>query len=236
MSTYSELTKTPEEVGLTSVPRQLDPLPPIDNPIVLTALTEEELERDESSDDVLTPVTEFGLIDLKAYWSAGMRGTLQESMVRKSVGQRVAHAAETLPPDFGFAIFDAYRSLALQRRLYAQTYGGESTPEPGFVSVPTENLLTPPAHATGAALDITLTYRGQALSLGTEFDTFTERSSFHALEEEESVSRDLRRLLFFTLAPLGFTPYKLEWWHYEIGTCRWAAMTGLRPVYGQPLG
>ncbi len=103
---------------------------------------------------------------------------------------------------------------------------------PGFVSEPTESPLTPPPHLTGGTVDLTLTLDGIPLSLGTSFDDFSLAARADSLEMSPSPARDLRRLLYHAMRAEGFVVLDCEWWHYEYGTRRWAALTGNEPLYG----
>jgi hypothetical protein len=39
-------------------------------------------------------------------------------------------------------------------------------------------------------------------------------------------------LLYWAMRDQGFIVIDCEWWHFEIGTRRWAALTGRTPWYG----
>lgn len=228
---FTALTQAPEAVGCPAPDSPA--LPPIADPILLRALTEEELVQDEATAEPLVKVTGFGLQALNAYWDTGMRGTMPDMLIRRSVGERLLRVQARLPEGFTLALFDAYRPLVLQRRLYGMAYDNPDLPQ-GFVAVPTENPLTPPAHATGGAVDLTLAWQGQPLALGTPFDAFTEEAAAAYLEGSSSPSAALRRVLHWAMAGEGFIPYRMEWWHYEYGTPRWAEVMDARPLYGQP--
>ncbi len=90
----------------------------------------------------------------------------------------------------------------------------------------------PPPHLTGATVDLTLSFAGTPLALGTGFDDFTARAHADALEDEPGVERDLRRLLLHAMHAAGFVVLDCEWWHFEHGTRYWAAITGHEPVHG----
>ena len=47
-----------------------------------------------------------------------------------------------------------------------------------------------------------------------------------------TVLRELRRLLYRTMHDAGFVVLHCEWWHFEFGTRRWAAIRSERPRYG----
>jgi D-alanyl-D-alanine dipeptidase len=48
---------------------------------------------------------------------------------------------------------------------------------------------------SGGTVDLTLSYRGTPLALGTSFDNFDQYAAITAFEEADSIVRRLRRLL-----------------------------------------
>jgi D-alanyl-D-alanine dipeptidase len=185
-------------------------------------------------DEPLVPVAghHAAIIDLATYADAGWQGAPTRSIARAGALDRLAIAADALPDGFGFAVFDAWRPLALQHRIFDHFYGPGSTLEPGFVSVPSDDPATPPPHLTGGTFDLTLTWLGEPLALGTAFDEFDSRAHTAAIEDEPGVERELRRLLLHSLTAVGFVAMPAEWWHVEYGTRRWAAHHRQAPVYG----
>jgi len=172
------------------------------------------------------------VVDLATYHQAGWPGALPGSLGRAGAVSRLVAAADLLPDGYGFAVFDAWRPLALQRRIFDHFYGPTSHLERGFVSPPSPSAATPPPHLTGGTFDLTLTWQGAALALGTAFDEFSPRAHTRALEQEDSLERDLRRLMVSSLLRVGFVTYAAEWWHVEYGTRRWAAQWMTEPRYG----
>lgn len=226
---YPEATVTPLAAGVTEqdIPHQV-PLPITDEPAELP------LVRDPSGqDEPLLSVDHLPrIIDLATYHRAGWPGAMATSVARADAVARLASVASVLPAGFGIAVFDAWRSLALQRTIFDHFYGPGSALERGFVSPPSTSPATPPPHLTGGTFDLTLTWQGQPLALGTAFDEFTERAHTRALEHESGLDRTLRRLLVHSMARAGFVSYLSEWWHFEYGTRRWAAHWLNEPRYG----
>ena len=112
---------------------------------------------------------------------------------------------------------------------------------------PDPDPATPPAHLTGATVDLTLSFDGVPLALGTGFDDFTAAAHADHFEsnaatptaigaeaERRLVIRDLRRLLVAAMAAEGFVVLHCEWWHFEHGTRYWAAVTGSTPRSAPP--
>ena len=84
-----------------------------------------------------------------------------------------------------------------------------------------------PAHATGAALDLTLRDRrtGELLDMGTHFDDMSTASHSDYYERLLHAGRIApgderlrnRRLLHWAMQEQGFTNYSYECWHFDYG-------------------
>ena len=183
-------------------------------------------------DEPLVEVLDRRLVVIDAYARAGWANARQGAWLREETLERLLRALATLPDRFGLAIFDAWRPLTLQDELYRAAYRDARLP-PGFVAPASDSPTEPPPHLTGGTVDCTLTYDGRPLALGTGYDDFTPLAHAAAFEDEPGLVRELRRLLFWTMAGAGFVVLANEWWHYEFGTRRWAAITGQVPRYGQ---
>lgn len=185
----------------------------------------------EPVDEPLVPIDHPRIVGLPAYLAAGWEHARPELVVRRGVLARLAAAAESLPATFGLCVFDAWRPLALQTELYEHAYGAAELPA-GFLAPPSSDPTAPPPHLSGGSVDCSLTVDGIPLALGTAFDDFTPRAAADAIEAEPGVDRELRRLLYWTMRAHGFVVLTFEWWHFEHGTRRWAALTGGAPRYG----
>ncbi len=195
----------------------------------------------------VTPATAPGIVCVNAYAATGWAGTSDTVWLRSATLEHLHSAAARLPMGLGLAIFDGWRSITTIRSLYDHFYGPGSTLEPGFLADPDDDTIIPP-HLTGGAVDVTLTWRGQPLSLGTAFDDFTPRAHLRSLEERTcelgeqphelgertcEPDRSLRRLLYRVMTNAGFAPFDLEWWHYSWGDQDWSDWTGSSPaIYG----
>jgi D-alanyl-D-alanine dipeptidase len=227
---YPDATVTPQQAGLTAA--EIPPRPPLPD---ATAVDDLPLVPPDppDQDEPLVPLTHLPrVVDLATYHRAGWPGANPVGRARTGAVSRLVAAAHLLPDGFGFAVFDAWRPLPLQRRIFDHFYGRDSRLARGFVSAPSPSPATPPPHLTGGTFDLTLTWQGQPLALGTAFDEFTPRAHTRALEQEDSVERDLRRLMIAALLRVGFVTYAAEWWHVEYGTRRWAGQWLTVPRYG----
>jgi zinc D-Ala-D-Ala dipeptidase len=106
----------------------------------------------------------------------------------------------------GLKIFDGYRPLAVQQRMW------DLIRDERYVSNPSKNRGR---HTRGTAVDVTLVdRRGNELRMPTGFDDFTERahrSSTQWTAEERANSRKLETVM----TKHGFIPYPYEWWHFD---------------------
>jgi zinc D-Ala-D-Ala dipeptidase len=179
----------------------------------------------------MVPITHRNIRVLQPYYHVGWNEARPGAFVRSGVAERVARVAENLPTGFGLAVLDAWRPLSLQAEIYDAAYADSSLPE-GFVSQPSSDPATPPPHLTGGCLDVTLTWQGRPLALGSAFDDFTDEARADAYEGTPGRVRQLRRLLYWAMRDQDFIVIDCEWWHYEIGTRRWGAITDNTPFYG----
>lgn len=167
----------------------------------------------------------------EAYRDAGWSAALAGTRARQSVVFKVQRVAQLLPDRFGLHVFDAWRPLALQSELFDAAYSDPHLP-PGFVAEPVSDPRFPPPHLTGGTVDLTLSFDGVPLSLGTPFDGFTSDAHTDVFEAIGGAICELRRLLYWSMRSEGFVVLNCEWWHFEYGTRRWAALTGNEPIFG----
>lgn len=192
--------------------------------------------------NVLLPIGESGeplkrfpahVLQLAYYHQAGWPGSQPVLLARASVVQKIATAARSLPKRFGLVVLDAWRTRTLQSALFDH-YFGHGLLEPGYVSDPANQLWSPP-HEAGAAVDLSLTWDGNPLALGTDFDSFTSDAHLAAFETRRSAEpvRSLRRLLAKVLTDVGMCGYPEEWWHFSYGDQHWAFNRGASAaIYG----
>ena len=223
--TYSKLLTIPDELTLP-VPDGTRPLPalsePLSQPLVLHGASRDH--------EPLVLLDDPRVATLSAYHHAGYREASTRMYLRSGVAQRLCRAAASLPDGFGLAVLDAWRPLNLQQKLFETAV--ENQLDAGFVAEPSPDPATPPPHLTGAALDVTLTWEGVALRLGSDFDDFTTCTITTAFEAAPGPVRELRRLLYWALHEQGFIVLEHEWWHFEYGTRRWAAINSTATLYG----
>ena len=114
--------------------------------------------------------------------------------------------AELARSGLGLKIFDGYRPLSVQRKMWAVF------PHPGYVADPRKGSR----HNRGAAVDVTLICLadGQELLMPTPYDDFTERAhrNFMALPAEAIRNREQ---LEQVMRRHGFEGLPTEWWHFD---------------------
>jgi len=220
---------------------RLDPIPPLhandgwrDVPITPT-------------DEPLVPVDAIDgrIIDRAQYHAWGLPGSLPRSWVREDVATRLGRVARGLPEGFTLVVWDAYRPLTVQSALFSAYLAELIAVHPEmpadalehaaarYVTPPSRSVLAPPPHLTGGAVDLTLGFAdGRVRDLGTDFDAFVPEAETHAFEHVDAPTRELRRLLYWSMRAEGFTNYSEEWWHFDFGDQFWGLVTGHPAVYG----
>lgn len=181
------------------------------------------------------------------YYKLGYKGACNDIFLRQTVCDMLIKALEYLPEKCGLVIWDGWRSYETQMDLYkkfereiAEKYkeiGEEELVErvTQFVSLPSIDQLKPSPHITGGAVDLTLeTLNCELLSMGTDFDDFSEKAKTGFYEEQGigSPENENRKLMYNALTAVGFTNYSSEWWHYDYGNQFWASATGRKAIYG----
>lgn len=176
------------------------------------------------------------------YRTMGLSLAPRETILRRALIDRLIRAQRTLPQGFKLVVLDGWRSLEFQYELLQHYRSETGSYLEGYVSDPEDSHLTPP-HTTGGAVDLTLSFQGRPLALGTDFDDFTERAHLGSLESVEPtevasqdvLAKQLRRMLGYVLSTEGLAPYPLEWWHWSYGEQRWAAQHGRTTTLYSPV-
>lgn len=135
--------------------------------------------------------------------------------IRLETGEKLARAHEIVKEkDYKIKVWDAYRPLSVQNKLY------EMFPGTPFVAKPPNTPITSgfrPRHNNGMAVDITLVDRdGNKLEMPSEFDDFTEKASPTRQCMNEKAKENINYLMEVMLG-LGFRIHESEWWHYVDG-------------------
>src|SRR6478736_796219 len=127
--------------------------------------------------------------------------------LRRAAAEKLAAAqAELKPLGYGFKIYDGYRPMSVQRKMW------EVFPQPGYVADPKKGSR----HNRGAAVDVTLIRLsdGTELPMPTPYDDFTERAHRNYMDLPAEVIQN-RELLERVLTKHGFVGLPTEWWHFD---------------------
>ncbi len=127
--------------------------------------------------------------------------------LRKLVAKNLRDVqAELATQGLGLKIFDGFRPLSVQKKMW------EVFPHPGYVADPKKGSR----HNRGAAVDLTLVRLsdGAELPMPTAFDDFTSTAhrDFKDLPEESIRNR---ALLESVMNKHGFIGLPTEWWHFD---------------------
>ena len=129
-------------------------------------------------------------------------------LVHKDIAQALdAIQKELTERQLGIKIWDGYRSLTAQKKLWS--------------ICPDANYVCPPEkggrHTRGTAVDITLVdlKTKKELAMPTEFDNFTQKAWSNYTDLSDEVKKN-RALLHTVMKKHGFEPIKTEWWHFDL--------------------
>ena len=127
-------------------------------------------------------------------------------LLRREVAEKLARVQVKLKErGLSIKIFDAYRPLAVQKKMWAKF------PLEGYVANPAKGSN----HNRGAAVDVTLVDKeGKELPMPSAYDEFSERShrDYAGGTQEE---RDNRKILSDAMESEGFVGIRTEWWHFD---------------------
>jgi D-alanyl-D-alanine dipeptidase len=182
------------------------------------------------------------------YWHR-VDGATDRLWLRQSVANKLL-AVNARAGDTGLELFlfDAWRPRAvqayfhdvwmpaeLQRRDPSLTGDALTEEVERYWAAPSDSAASPAPHATAAAVDLTLRWKGgDALWMGSLFDDVTalaNRDRFENLDAgnfsfSDREARANRRLLHWLMAEQGFAGHPDEWWHFSWGDQMWAALNG----------
>ncbi len=163
--------------------------------------------------------------------------------LRPDIKTRLHNAADALPDGLCLMVYEAFRSRARQRELWAPVHARITAQNPDWTpeQVYTEaaRWISPPdgfgsGHQAGAAVDVTLASAdGKPLDMGCEIDSFTPLTPTAAPVPE--TARRNRDLLKGTMQSQGLINYPDEWWHFSYGDRLWAEITGRKAAFFAPI-
>jgi len=122
----------------------------------------------------------------------------------KAAGALKRVEADLAPSGLRLKVFDCYRPLSVQRKLW------KLVPDPRYVADPSKGSR----HNRGMAVDLTLVGRdGRELTMPTGFDDFTDRAHRDSPASPEAAKN--RALLEKAMSKRGFVGLSTEWWHFD---------------------
>ncbi len=127
-------------------------------------------------------------------------------LLRPEVAQKLSRVQKALETrSLGLKIFDAYRPLSVQKKMWAKF------PMEGYVANPAKGSN----HNRGAAVDLTLVDEtGKEMLMPSDYDEFSERSHRDFMDANVEQLRN-RRILQDAMEKEGFKGISSEWWHFD---------------------
>ena len=124
----------------------------------------------------------------------------------KTVRALVEANQKFIKKGYKIKIFDCYRPLDIQKKMWA------IVPNPEYVANPNKGSI----HNRGGAVDITLVNAdGIELDMGTPFDFFGKEASHNYTHLSQQVKEN-RLLLKKIMTEKNFNSFDSEWWHYNL--------------------
>ncbi len=127
-------------------------------------------------------------------------------LLHVDVARRLADVErELVARGLGLVVYDCYRPLSVQKRMWALV------PDERYVSDPAKGSR----HNRGAAVDVALVdKRGRALPMPSAYDEFSTRAH-RDYAGGTTRERDDRALLEGVMTRHGFVGLPTEWWHFD---------------------
>jgi len=164
--------------------------------------------------------------------------------VRKTIYDKLKLAQSMLPDGLKFCLYEGYRDLELQQKIFKERYDKLLNEHPHltheeifiestkFVS-PIINLdgsINIPPHSTGAAIDVYLVDQtGNVVDMGIHLDdTYEDLNGTYCKTHSHAISaeaKEYRNIMGNVLRAVGFVNYPTEYWHWSYGDRYWAYQT-----------
>ncbi|TRX35132.1 M15 family metallopeptidase [Flavobacterium sp. ZT3R18] len=124
----------------------------------------------------------------------------------KTVKALILANERLLKKGFKIKLFDCYRPLDIQKKMWA------IVPNPKYVANPSKGSI----HNRGGAVDITLVdLNGKELDMGTAFDYFGIEASHNYPNFSKEIKNN-RKFLRKYMEKENFNSFDSEWWHYNL--------------------
>jgi D-alanyl-D-alanine dipeptidase len=161
--------------------------------------------------------------------------------MRKSVYDKLVKAQEMLPKGYYLSLYEGYRSLELQEKLFDDRYNQIKKEHPDWshekVFKETTKMVSPvvnldgsqniPPHSTGAAVDVYLINEDKdMIDMGiAPGDWMQDLDGSLAKTDSKKISREAqknRAIMSNVLTKVGLVNYPTEYWHWSHGDRYWA--------------
>lgn len=126
----------------------------------------------------------------------------------KTVKALIAANNDFKKKGFRIKIYDCYRPLSIQKKMW------EIVSNPEYVADPKKGSI----HNRGGAVDISIVDdKGKEADMGTPFDFFGIQAGHNYTKLPKSVLSN-RKFLKSIMIKNGFNSFDSEWWHYNLKT------------------
>jgi D-alanyl-D-alanine dipeptidase len=161
--------------------------------------------------------------------------------LRQTVYEKLKEANAQLPKGMHFCLYEGFRSLELQKKLFKEQYSKVKARHADWslseIFNETTKLVSPvvnpdgskniPPHSTGAAIDVYLVDdQGKPFDMGIHpKDWMQDKDGILSLTNSTSISTEAktnREIMSGVLAKVGFVNYPTEYWHWSYGDKYWA--------------
>ncbi|MCL4373577.1 MAG: D-alanyl-D-alanine dipeptidase [Candidatus Marsarchaeota archaeon] len=175
-------------------------------------------------------------------------GRGNELYARRTVAKMLLEAEASLPDGYRFVVFDAFRPVDYQARRFKERFEKFAKEFPDkseqeireitftYIFPPSADPLKASPHSTGGAIDLTISYKGKPLDMGTEYANYDKNRDLILTNSKlvSAAQRDNRIFFVKTMLGVGFANYPGEWWHFMYGDREWVAYDHLadHAIYG----
>ncbi len=157
--------------------------------------------------------------------------------IRAYIYKLLKQARAHLPPNYNFVIYEAYRPMSEQLKLWNEVVADQSRLHQEmdilseeFIALCDRYAANPyrqgSGHQSGAAIDVSLVDdNGKEYDMGGAVRGFNDAAEFDCPHISDA-ARQNREILRDALNKVGLVNYPSEWWHYSFGDRLWARLTG----------
>jgi D-alanyl-D-alanine dipeptidase len=140
-------------------------------------------------------------------------------LTEKAARALAAVQSDIAPSGHGLVVYDCYRpAKAVNYFVQWASKAGPADPDHN-PRVPRDHLVkqgyigSKSDHSAGSTVDLTMTYNGVPIDMGTGFDFFDPLAATNA-RAVSATARANRRRLVAVMRKHGFNNYSREWWHF----------------------